>query len=209
MSARPVARIGSAVVLALGVATAPLTTALSRVALGVLVLGVLALTRPPLRAALLRVGGAALGLGILLVPFLVMSPARALEVGARALGVVCLVTALVSSVPLARLGPALAGLGVPKALSSTVRALLWQLEHVAGEGRRLLLARRLRGAERFGPEVIAQLVVRTAARAERVDLAMRLRGAELGAADDALAPGDVAWMLGALALAVGLHWIAR
>jgi energy-coupling factor transporter transmembrane protein EcfT len=72
----------------------------------------------------------------------------------------------------------------------------------------LILARQLRGARRFGPEVLAQLLVRTTERAERVDLAMRLRGAS-GTEQSGFDLGGVALLLGALFVAVALHLLGR
>ena len=98
---------------------------------------------------------------------------------------------------------ALRSLGAPRLLAATIHTMLWQAEHVGDEGRRLLLARRLRGCrERFGPDLLAQLLVRTTARAERVDLAMRLRGAD-GAPPPRPRLGLVDLAVAALSLAAG------
>jgi energy-coupling factor transporter transmembrane protein EcfT len=90
--------------------------------------------------------------------------------------------------------------------------MLWQVGHIGTEGRRLVLARRLRGARgAIGPEILAELLVRTTARAARVDLAMQLRGAhsEAAARQAPLAARDALATGIALALGIGLHLLAR
>jgi energy-coupling factor transporter transmembrane protein EcfT len=145
-------------------------------------------------------------LGALTAALALADPPRALAVGARAVAALVVALSVASRIELASLPGALRVLGAPRELAATVHAMLWQIEHVADEGRRLLLARQLRGAERVGPEVLAQLLIRTGARAERVDLAMRLRGAD-GPPDPRahLCVADVLVALGCLALGVGLH----
>lgn len=195
------------VVLAAGIATAPLGSLASRGLLAALVLAVLGLARPRPRWLARRLGPPLVGLAALLLPLVLVSSAeRSAEIVARAVGAAVVAAAVASTLALAELGPALAALGVPRALSSAVHALLWQLEHVGAEGRRLILARQLRGARRFGPEVLAQLLFRTAARAERVDLAMRLRGASAPAAGR-ISRRDLPALCAALAAAVALHLV--
>lgn len=209
MTPRPAARLACLVVLAAGIATAPLGSGQSRALLAALLLLVLLVTRPKPRWLFLRLGPALLGLAALLVPLLLSgSAAQAPEILGRALGAACVATCIGSTIPLADLGPALATLGVPRVVASTVHTLLWQVEHVGSEGRRLILARQLRGARRFGPEVLAQLLVRTTERAERVDLAMRLRGASR-AERGRFGVDGAALLLGALLVAVALHLLDR
>lgn len=172
----PAGRIATSLLLVAGVATAPERAWPAALALAALCL---VLTRPRPAWFLKR---ALLGL----LPLLAMTAAlalddtaRALAVGARALAALVIALSMAGTLDLASLPGALRALGAPRALSATIHAMLWQLEHIADEGRLLVLARRLRGdARSAGPEVLAQLLIRTAARAERVDLAMRLRGAD-------------------------------
>lgn len=212
MTPGPAARLAGLIVLAAGIATATLASTTSRALLVAILAGVLLVTRPSPRWLALRLAPVLLGLGALLVPLLVGGGgARAPEILARALGAALVAISIASTIPLAELGSALATLGVPRSLASTVHTLLWQLEHVGGLGRRLILARQLRGARRFGPEVLAQLLVRTTGRAERVDLAMRLRGA-LGAERARFGLDGLVVTALALALALALHvsdWSAR
>ncbi|MCC6901140.1 MAG: hypothetical protein IT377_19360 [Polyangiaceae bacterium] len=207
MSVTPSARVACLLVLATGIATAPLASAPSRVALAVLLVALALSTRPRIGWLARRLGPALLALGALLVPLAIADPDRALLVALRAVGAAFAASCLASTLSLGELGPALRGLGVPRSLSGAVHALLWQLEHVASEGRRLVLARRLRGATRFGPEVLAQLLVRTSARAERVDLAMRLRGADGAPAGPRLGASGVLSALAALTVVTALHWL--
>jgi energy-coupling factor transporter transmembrane protein EcfT len=204
----PPARIACLVVVVAGIATAPLERASSRVLLGVWLAVVLLVTRPAPRWLLTRGGPALLGVAALLVPFaLTAAPERVALLAARALGAASAALSIGSTVALHEVGPALGRLGFPRALAGTVRALLWQVGHVGMEGRRLLLARALRGERGFGPEVLAQLLVRTTARAERVDLAMRLRGADLSTSAERARFGAVglAALLISAAASVALH----
>ncbi len=209
MSASPVARITCLVVLAAGIATAPLGSSSSRWALALLLLALLLITRPRFSWLARRLGPALLALGALLVPLaLSMDLARVVVIALRAVGAALASACLASTIPLRELGPALVAVGTPRSLASAVHTLLWQLDHVGAEGRRLMLARRLRGAERFGPEVLSQLLVRTAARAERVDLAMRLRSADGAPEASRFGAVDALVCLSALAVVVALHGIA-
>ena len=173
------ARLACLLVLVAGVATAPVQARRGQLLALVIPCVALALTRPRLRWLASRLGAASFGLAALIVPFVLLGPAaRALPISLRATSATLIAIAIASSIELSELPRALRSLAVPEVLASTVHAMLWQLGHVSDEARRLLLARRLRGARNgFGPEVLALLLVRTAARAERVDLALRLRGA--------------------------------
>ncbi len=212
MNVADTTRIVCALVLASGIATAPLA---GRVELGLLALALLvtyALERPGSRWLASRVGPLVLGIVALLVPlWLTGDVARANRLALRAFAAAWCATLILSQLTLPRLAPALRALGVPLALRSAIHTLVWQLEHVAEEGRRLILARELRQARRFGPEVLSELLVRTAARAERVDLALRLRGVHDPSARSRYAYGalDVATLAACLGLGVALHWLGR
>src|SRR5262249_12537789 len=86
--------------------------------------------------------------------------------------------AIAGSVPAHELAPALAALSVPRAVATVLGAALRQTSVLGEEGRRLVLARKLRGATGHvqGARVVGTLFTRAAARAERIDLAARLRG---------------------------------
>lgn len=208
----PATRIACLILLAAGIATARMSSLESRLALGLLCLAVLLATRPRARFLLKRLVPALLGVGLLLLPLgLSVNSERAVEVILRAAGAVTITTLVASTVELPELGKALGMLGAPAELTSLVHTLLWQLGNVGAEGKRLLLARQLRGARGFGPEMLAQLLVRTAARAERVDLALRLRGPGGGADESGQRFGvrDAAALATVCASLVALHWLGR
>jgi energy-coupling factor transporter transmembrane protein EcfT len=187
----------------------------ARSSLGALAAAALVATgvgRPRARWLAARIAVASLGVVGLALPFVFAGDAgRALALAARAFFCVWVALALASSIALAELPGAMRALGAPVSLAATVYALFWQMENVTAEGRRLVLARRLRGATGgFGPDVLALLFVRTARRAERVDLALRLRGATARSLAPRAQLGlrDLPVVAIALALAIALHlWV--
>lgn len=207
MSLTPSARVACLLVIVAGIGTAPLDSGRSRAALAAVLLGIALVTRPRLGWLARRLGPALVALGALLVPLFIADAERGLSMALRAGSAAFAGSCIASTLSLTELGPGLAGVGVPRALASVVHTLLWQLEHVGSEGRRLILARRLRGARRFGPEVLSQLLLRTAARAERVDLAMRLRGADGAPVGPRFGTAGVVSSLAALAAVAALHWL--
>ncbi|MEB2310205.1 MAG: hypothetical protein OZ921_13130 [Sorangiineae bacterium] len=181
MSARragPAGKLLAGAVLVVGLATAPASpralTANALVSMAVVIA-----TRPKL-GVLARRGLPALGviLALLLPSLLAGERARALLVGGRALTATLAALAVASTLAAHEVPGALGALGVPGALASVTATMLRQLGAVRDEGRRLALARELRGARGagFGAGTVAALLVRTAERAERVELAARLRG---------------------------------
>lgn len=100
----------------------------------------------------------------------------------RALAALTCAMSMFSLVHERELSGALRGLGLPAALGAVLSAMLRQASQVRREGRRLVLARRLRGASGgwVSARVLAALLDRTRQRADRVDLALRLRGADQG-----------------------------
>jgi energy-coupling factor transporter transmembrane protein EcfT len=209
----PAGRILCSVFLVASVATLDPSTTRVRVSLLVLLFAIFALTRPdPL--VLARRGLVALGAVVALcVPWVIAGNwPRALEVGGRASASTLIALAFAGTLSRAELPGALRALGLPADFASTVHAMLWQVGNIGSEGRKLVLARRLRGARgAIGPEILAELLVRTTARAERVDLAMQLRGAnsEAAARRVGLGPRDVLVAGIALGAGIGLHLLAR
>lgn len=207
----PAGRIASALVLASAIATMP-NARERHAALAVAALAALlfALGRPRVGWLLRRALPALLFTAALLVPFLLAGQReRAHEIALRATAAVSVVLLVASTLSLAELPTALFSLGVPRSLAGTVHALLWQLEHVGDQGRRLLLARRLRGARgAFGPEMLSALLWRTADRAERVELAMALRHADPLGRRRPLGASDFAAIVLCLAFGIALHRIA-
>jgi energy-coupling factor transporter transmembrane protein EcfT len=173
----------------------------------VLLGGVAVLARPRARWLARRAAAASMAVAAIVVPFVLAGQTeRAAEFAFRAATAVALALTFAATISLADLPRALATLRVPRALSGAVHALLWQLEHVGDEGQRLLLARRLRGARgAFGPEVLSSLLARTAIRAERVDVALALRGVRAPESRDGLRRTDWVATVAVLAFAVALH----
>nr|HMR11356.1 hypothetical protein [Polyangiaceae bacterium] len=85
--------------------------------------------------------------------------------------------------------------------------------HVARrEGKRLVLARKLRGARGTSAnlELMSSLLIRCAERAERRALASELRGSSATRTARALGgPGSALFLGSCLVLALGAHWMAR
>jgi energy-coupling factor transporter transmembrane protein EcfT len=103
---------------------------------------------------------------------------RAALLGMRAFLSLSVALAVASTLTFVEVPGALAALRVPSGLVRVLSAMLSQFSLLRDTARRLLLARSLRGARRFdiGPDVLASLLVVSAARAERVELALSLRG---------------------------------
>jgi energy-coupling factor transporter transmembrane protein EcfT len=191
-----------------GVATAPLPERRTALVLAAVVAAAaLGWARPRLAWLWRRALAASLAVTALTIPFVLAGrPDRAAEVGVRAGLALTITLASASRLELRELPVALVSLRVPRELASTLHALLWQLEHVADEGRRLLLARRLRGATGvIGPEVLSALFARTTLRAERVELAVALRGSDPLGERRALSRLDLGITAVACVLAWALH----
>lgn len=204
----PAGRVLCAAVAVAAVATAPLFE--SRLRIGAVIVSIgaaMVLGRPRPRWLARRGAAAGLTAAALVVPFVLAGQtARAADVAFRASAAIALALSFAATLSLAELPRALATLRAPRALSGAVHALLWQLEHVGDEGRSLLLARRLRGARgAFGPEVLSSLLARTAARAERVEVALALRGVQTPESRDRLSRADIAASVAVLVLGIALH----
>jgi energy-coupling factor transporter transmembrane protein EcfT len=201
------------VTLVAGVATVNPGSPAIRIAVPALALFVLSLTRPDRRVLARRTLVAFGAILAVCLPFVLVGDfVRALELGGRAAAATLIALAFAATLPLEELPGALRALGLPADFASTVHGMLWQLGNIRAEGRRLVLARKLRGARGVvGPEILAELLVRTTARAERVDLAMQLRGAHsaLAARRVGLGARDFVGIAIALAVGIGLHVLAR
>jgi energy-coupling factor transporter transmembrane protein EcfT len=203
-----------AAVLVTGIATAPLrapaVTAAALVALGATVAS----------GGLRRVARAAPAAVLFATATtLPIAWARGLEAAlftaVRAACAIATAVAVAGAIPRERLGPALRGIGVPAALAAVVAAALRQMAELREEGQRLLLARRLRGRAGYkgGANLVGVLFLRAARRAERVELALRLRGASTERALTAarLSPGDAPFVALSFFAALAIHlsaWIA-
>jgi energy-coupling factor transporter transmembrane protein EcfT len=174
-------------------------------------LGALLLSRPRMRTLTTRSGVAAGAIVAAVLPFVITGNVeRAALLAARAAAAVTVAIAVGSTLKQNDLAPALAALGVPGALTRVVATMARQLGSVTDQGRRLVLARNLRGSHgsAVGVEVIATLLLRTAARAERVDLAERLRGGPPPARRARLRLSDAPFLVGCVALAVATRVVA-
>lgn len=207
----PAGKIACSVVLVASVATSDPSSSRVRVAVGVLVLAVFALARPDLLVLARRLLVALGAIVALCVPFAIAGDLpRAFELAGRAGAATLIALAFASTLALDELPSGLRALGLPLDFVSTVHAMLWQVGNIGNEGQRLVLARRLRGARGVvGPEILAELLVRTTARAERVDLAMQLRGthSELAAHGSRLKMRDILGIGCAFCIGIALHLI--
>jgi energy-coupling factor transporter transmembrane protein EcfT len=144
--------------------------------------------------------------------FLGGNPAAGAALTLRA-GLAC-AAALVFADGLARtdLGASLRALGLPAGFATVIASLQQQARIIGDEGRRVLLARRLRGAKGrgLGLGVLSTLFVRSARRAERVDFARSLRGYRIDDAARAarLTSTDIVPLATVLVLATAPHWLA-
>lgn len=213
--ARPsvAARVLSLLVIAVGIATAPRQVTSSLVASAAIALGLIAMARPEPAAFARKAAMGALAISAIAFPIAWSDLERALWLGGRAAAALLAALALASTIPPAELGPALSALGAPRGVSAVVASLLRQTGSIAAEGRRLALARSLRGATGIGAstEMLAALLARSASRAERVELALRLRGYDerVRRAGVRLALGDAPAIVAALSAAIAVHWVAR
>ncbi len=209
-AASPAARLLCGALLVAAIATAPIGSPTALAISSAVLLIALLVTQPRPRPLARRALPAVLLIAALVLPLVVAGEThRALAMGARATLAVGVALAMAASLRLDELPGALAALRVPRALAAVVETMLRQLDSVRDEGRRIVLARRLRGARGWGvgPEVLSALFVRTSARAERVELAMRLRGYSPDAARERarLGRGDVPLICLAVAMALLLH----
>jgi energy-coupling factor transporter transmembrane protein EcfT len=205
----PAARLLAGVVLLAACATAPLAAPALAFAAGIALLAVF-WARPSVAMFAPAFGAGVLGLTTLLVPLLFAGQrATAAQLGARGCLTLTVALAFASTFSVGELAGALSALGVPRPLCAVTSSMLRQLGAVRAQGRSLLLARRLRGAtgSAFGADVLAALFERTAERAERAELAARLRGHELVSARRRarIRISDAPLLICVAALALSLH----
>jgi len=208
----PAARLLAGVVLVTACATAPLEAPALAMAVVIALLSVI-LARPSTAAFARTFAAGLLALAALLLPLLLGGQgAAAARLGARSSLTLIVGLAFASTFSVSELAGALSALGIPRALCGVISSMLRQLGAVRKQGRSLLLARKLRGAQgiELGAEVLASLFVRTAERAERAELAARLRGSELGNARQGagVKVSDLPLLICVGALALCLHFAA-
>lgn len=205
----PAGRLLGGTILVAGVATARPTASALCVGLA-LGLGIAGAARPP-PAALARRALPALGvIAAVLAPLVISGHFdQAAVLAARATLGVGIALSVASTLALDEVPGALRALGLPAALGAVTATMLRQLGAVRDQGRRMVLARALRGARGAGLSAgtLAALLVRTADRASRVELAMQLRGYSLAeaATRSALRVRDAAVVAACTASAVVVH----
>jgi cobalt/nickel transport system permease protein len=209
----PAARLLCSAIVVVGLATAPrrLSSGLASLAL---VLFVLWAASVAWRRLLWRGLVLALTSSALLVPLAVTGRAAdALFSGARVLCAGVAALGFAATLPVAELAAALGALRVPRSLTGTIEIMLRQLVELEREGRRIALALALRGARGrvLATSTAGALFVRSIERAERVDLAMRLRGYDPGspAPSARLRAADAPALCVALACALSVHVVAQ
>lgn len=176
----PPARLATSLLLIVAVATIPATAA-GLAAAALLTAGVAVWRRPPL-GVLLRRGLAAAGVLLALcLPIWLSDGAEALPRLLRAMLATTLALLSTASLHHWEVAAALSGLRLPPALTGTVETMLRQVTCVRDEAARLGLARKLRGATTatWSVDLLAVLFDRTLARAERAEVAARLRGYDM------------------------------
>jgi energy-coupling factor transporter transmembrane protein EcfT len=207
----PGARVLSALVVTAAIATLPSVT--GWVALGVLAcaLGAACVAKPNIKRLSVRLG-AALGMVLaLLLPFLLVGDfERVTKLGLRALGAATVALAFTSRLSGTELAHALGALRAPVALVEVIEGLASQLDTLKSTAKRILLARRLRGAHGIAGSisVLPELLVRSAERAERQGLARRLRGFDHAQLKSKFQRQDVVPLLIAAISAALLHALA-
>ncbi len=209
-SISPAGRLLGATLLVVAMATAAPSAAALCVAGAMALLALLA-ARPRARVLRARGGVAAGAIAAAVLPFLIAGDVeRALLLAARAAAAVTVAIAVGATLKENDLAPALAALGIPGALTRVVATMARQLGSITDEGRRLLLARKLRGSRgsAVGVEVISTLLLRAAARAERVDLAERLRGGPPPTRRARLRLADAPFLIACVALALATRVVA-
>lgn len=175
----PAARVLSALILSVGLALLPHVGGAVGVAIAGLVIACTLLCRPNLKRLSVRLS---LALGVivgLVAPFLLSGDIdNATRLGLRALGAATIALLFTSDLSSSALAGALRTLWAPVAFVEVLEGLALQLDSLRNLAGRIVLARRLRGASglRDSVTILPELLVRSAERAERLDLARRLRG---------------------------------
>jgi energy-coupling factor transporter transmembrane protein EcfT len=148
----------------------------------------------------------------LVLPFIVTGEwVTAARLGLRALSAATIALTFTSDLSGPGLATALGTLRAPASLVEVIEGLALQLDSLRNVARRVVLARKLRGARglKGSATVLPELLVRSAERAERLELARRLRGYERRQRDPLtlkdLLPASFA-LLGALLLHAIAFW---
>lgn len=131
------------------------------------------------RRALAVVFPVALMASVAVLPLAVDGSASlAIRIAVRAVISSTVAVTVLGGMKLGELNGALVAMGAPRALSATVESSLRQLSELREQGKRLVLARKLRGPvhARDGALLMGAWLARTADRAARVELSMALRG---------------------------------
>jgi len=201
----------SALVVTAAIATLPSVT--GWVALGVLAcaVGAASIAKPNLKRLSVRLGAALGMVAALLLPFLLVGDfERATKLGLRALGAATVALAFTSRLSGTELAHALGALRAPVALVEVIEGLASQLDTLKSTAKRILLARRLRGARGIAGSisVLPELLVRSAERAERLGLARRLRGFDHAQLKSKFQRQDIGPLLLAAISATLLHALA-
>jgi energy-coupling factor transporter transmembrane protein EcfT len=208
----PAGRVLCAAIVVTALATAPLGSLPAAFAAVAITLLTLAATRPQKRGLWQKLWPGLLLIAALVLPLVAAGRhSEASALAARAVLTLLSAIGFAHSLRPDELGAALYGLRVPPALASVVVTLLRQLKVIRAEARAIGLARRLRGARgvALGGDALALLLIRVAARAERVELAQRLRGFGGSAARAGLRVPDFAALALASVLGVALHTVGR
>jgi energy-coupling factor transporter transmembrane protein EcfT len=210
----PAARVLCAVIVVAALATAPVGSVRTSVAAVAVTLLALTAARPGWKGTWQKLWPGVLLITALVVPLLAVGRhADAATLGMRALLALIAAVSFAQTLHPDELAGALYALRVPPALANVVATLLRQLEMIRAEARAIGLARRLRGTRGFalGGDALALLLIRVAARAERVELAQRLRGfgVRAAAARAQLRARDAVVLALAVVLGLSLHLIDR
>lgn len=150
-------------------------------------------------------------IAIFAAPFLLAAQFEAAaRLAFRALSAALTVLIFTAGMSPAELTRTLASLRVPASLVDVVDGLLLELDGLLGVARRIVLAQRLRGAKglRIFTRLVPELLVQSAERAERVDLARRLRGYGVRRQPLSLTPADLACFILVLSFAGAVHYLA-
>lgn len=180
----PAARTLCSALLVVAVGTRPHSPASQLAALAVTA-GALALTRPNPRLLLRHALIPLTMIAGLIAPLLLAGDLRrALQVGERATLAVTIALAFSQALSLAEIPGALRSLGAPAPFAAVLATMSRQISTLTERGRRIVLARRLRGARGLSAsgDAVAALLHVSTLRAERIELAMQLRGYDPAAA---------------------------
>jgi len=205
----PAARLLSALLLSISIALLPEIRGGLGFAIAGLVIACALLCRPNLRRLSVRLSLALAVILGLVAPFVVIGDwASAARLGLRALGAATIALLFTSDLSSSALAGALRTLRAPVALVEVIEGLALQLDSLRNVAARIVLARKLRGASglRGSVTILPELLVRSAERAERVDLARRLRGYDAKRRSEMTAADLPCVVLAALA-AVSLHLV--